>query len=68
MNCHACTHSYMEPDSGLICGHRDAGTFGKNIRKEPLEHCEWNKFQQHPLRNENGTLKSYEPDSEGGDL
>ena len=56
MNCHACAHSYMEPDSGLICGHPDAGTFGKTIYKEPLDHCGWKKFEQHPGRNPDGSL------------
>lgn len=55
--CFACTHSYMEPDSPLICGHPDAGTFGLAIRKHPLDHCGWKKFQQHPLRNADGSLK-----------
>lgn len=56
MNCSACRYSYMEPDSGLICGHPTSGVFGKTIRKEPLEHCGWDKFEQHPLRNPDGTL------------
>ena len=56
--CYACSFSYMEPsDAILICGHIDSGTFGKYLRKEPLDHCKWEKFKQHPLRNENGSLK-----------
>lgn len=58
MTCYACTHSYMEPDSGLICGHKDAGWFGLTIYKEPLDHCpNFCKFEQHPLRNSDGSLK-----------
>lgn len=58
-NCHACTHSYMEPDAPtLICGHKDAGVFGLFIRSEPLGHCpDYSKFEQHPGRNPDGTLK-----------
>lgn len=60
-NCRACKWSYMEPDSGLICGHNDAGVFGTTIYREPLDHCpEFKKFDQHPLRNPNGSLKPYE--------
>ncbi len=56
-NCRACAHSYMEPDSGLICGHDSAGTFGATIVKEPMPFCGWKLFEQHPHRNPNGTLK-----------
>lgn len=55
-NCMACKHSYMEPDSDLICG--VSGGFGRTIRKE-LEHCDGGKkFEQHPLRKADGTLKA----------
>lgn len=55
VNCQACKHSYMEPDSDLICGLK--GGFGKKIRKDG-EHCDGGKeFEQHPLRNKDGTLK-----------
>lgn len=58
-NCHACAHSYMEPDSDLICGHPDLGVFGLTIKKEPMDHCPaFVKFKQHPMRNPDGTLKS----------
>lgn len=56
-NCRACSRSYMDPDSGLICGHPDAGLFGLTIYREPLSHCGWKKFEQHPGRNPDGTLK-----------
>ena len=58
-NCHACRYSFMEPsDMNLTCGHRDAGAFGLHIYKEPLEHCpDYLKFEQHPGRNPNGSLK-----------
>lgn len=58
-NCRACKNSYMEPDSGLICGHPDAGVFGLTIYSEPLAHCpDFSKFEQHPRRNADGTLKA----------
>jgi hypothetical protein len=61
-NCRACAHSYMEPDTGLICGHKDAGLFGLTIRSEPLDHCpEFSKFKQHPYREPNGNLKGRSP-------
>lgn len=60
--CQACRYSYMEPDSDLICGHPDAGLFGKTLLREPAEHCtDFSKFEQHPLRNEDGTLKKKAP-------
>lgn len=61
MNCHACRYSYMEPsgEAVLICGHRDAGFFGTYLRKQPADHCpSFIKFDQHPLRNPDGSLKS----------
>lgn len=55
--CTACTHSYMEPDSDLICGLPELGLFGLTIRKNG-EHCEGGKkFDQHPLRTPEGHLK-----------
>lgn len=55
-NCHACKHSYMEPDSDLICA-AVSPPFGRTIRKE-LEHCNGGKlFAQHPRRNSDGSLK-----------
>lgn len=55
-NCRACKHSYMEPDSGLVCGAVNR-PWGLNINTE-LEHCDGGKkFSQHPLRNPNGSLK-----------
>lgn len=60
-NCRACAHSYMEPDSDLVCGHPDAGFAGIYARHASAEagHCgpERPKFQQHPLRKPNGDLK-----------
>jgi hypothetical protein len=52
----------MEPDDDLTCGHPDAGTIGKYVRVAvmPDGHCgpKRPKFEQHPLRNPDGTLKS----------
>lgn len=60
-NCFACAHSFMEPDNDLCCGHDDAGIVGTYTRRAaaPGGHCgpERPKFQQHPLRNPDGTLK-----------
>lgn len=57
-NCRACAHSYMEPDSGLICGHPSMGQFGLTIRSEhpPLCGDGHPRFVQHSLRNADGTL------------
>ena len=59
-NCRACSHSYMEPDSPLICGHPDSGSFGLSVRRDPVEHCgpERSKFEQHPKRHADGSLKT----------
>lgn len=63
-NCHACAHSGMEPaDMNLTCSHPDlvkmGHPFGLHIWKEPLDHCpNFSKFEQHKLRNADGTLKS----------
>lgn len=56
-NCFACAHAYMEPDSGLICGHESAGEFGTTIRTHPLPKCGWKHFEQHPDRTPDGNLK-----------
>lgn len=56
--CRACGYCGIEPsDMDFVCGHPDAGTFGLYIRTEPLAHCGWKKFEQHPGRNPDGTLK-----------
>lgn len=72
-NCYACKHSYMEPDGDprLICGHPDAGPMGQWAERivtsvgasSPEGHCgpERPKFEQHPHRNADGTLKPYRP-------
>lgn len=66
--CWACTHSYMEPDSDLVCGHPDAGIVGATANRASGEdgHCgpERPKFQQHPRRNPDGTLKQGGPPGE----
>jgi len=56
-NCHACRHSFMEPDDmNLTCG-AVSPPFGLYIRRE-LEHCDGGKkFEQHPNRNPDGTLR-----------
>jgi len=71
-NCGACAHSYMGPsDNELVCGHPDAGGFGRytsiaaegRLRDGSIDlsqaHCgpDRLKFEQHPLRNEDGSLK-----------
>lgn len=59
-NCRACSYSYMEPDSELTCGHPDSGLFGLYVHRGPAPHCgpEHVKFEQHPRRNADGSLKS----------
>lgn len=61
-NCFACKFSGMEPDDErLICGHPDSGDFGKYLKglsdPAPLDHCKGEKFEQHPQRNRDGSLK-----------
>ncbi len=63
-NCYACKFSGMEPDDvRLICGHPDSGSFGKYVteglrgKATPLDHCKGEKFEQHPSRNRDGTLR-----------
>lgn len=58
-NCAACKHSFMEPDDELTCGHPDSGFMGKYVHRGPVPHCgpDRTKFEQHPLRNPDGTLK-----------
>lgn len=59
--CRACRHSYQEPDSGLVCGHPDAGPFGLLVRDDArpnLRHCySHERFEQHPLRTPTGGFK-----------
>jgi hypothetical protein len=59
--CKACAHCFMEPDDDLCCGHSSAGAFGtyvRHMRKEGAT-CgpDGGLFEQHPLRNSDGTLK-----------
>lgn len=57
-NCRACAHSYMEPDTELICGHKFSGSFGTYVHRVPAQHClDLNKFEQHPHRKTDGSLK-----------
>lgn len=63
-NCQACVHSFMEPDD-LTCGHPNAGHYGLGLyvkNRAKFEHCkDFSEFEQHPLRNPDGTLKSAVP-------
>jgi len=60
-NCLACRYSFMEPDDDLTCGHPDAGPMGQytSVAAAQDGHCgaDHPKFEQHPLRNPDGTLK-----------
>jgi hypothetical protein len=59
-NCCACKNSYMDPDSEyLVCGLKENGLFGTYVKdiNVPLDNCKGEKFEQHPLRNTNGSLK-----------
>ncbi len=59
MKCRACRYCFMEPDDDFSCGHSDAGPLGVYCRFAygPQGHCgpELKKFEQHPLRNPDGT-------------
>jgi len=60
-NCKACKYCFMEPsDMNLTCGHPDSGPFGKYVHRGPIAHCglDRTKFEQHPLRTEDGRLKT----------
>jgi hypothetical protein len=66
-NCKACRFCYMEPDDmNFICGHKDAGVFGLYIHRAVDGHCgqELTKFEQHPLRDEEGNLRGAEDHSD----
>lgn len=59
-NCHACSFSYMGPnDDHLVCGHVRSGPFGVYVNRGPALHCgpDFVRFEQHPKRNTDGTLK-----------
>jgi len=60
--CLACAYCYCEPDDDFTCGHPDAGSMGTYIRRAaaPGGHCGPNlpKFKQHPMRNQDGSLKN----------
>jgi len=59
-NCKACASCYLD-DMDFICGHKDAGSFGKKIdvAASPEGHCgpTRKKFAQHPLRTPEGGFK-----------
>lgn len=60
--CQACAYCFLEPsDRNFTCGHRLAGAFGKHIyvATAPDGICGPDRklFEQHPLRNADGTLK-----------
>lgn len=57
--CRACANCGIEPDSPyFICGAAFAGPLGLHVKQEPLPECGWKYFDQHPLRNPDGSLKS----------
>ena len=60
-NCAACKYSFMELGNELVCGHPDAGMMGKFVRVAIAAdgHCgpERPKFEQHPLRKPDGSLR-----------
>lgn len=63
-NCRACAYSGLDgPDGPFVCGHPDSGTYGTVIggyQLTPVEHCgpDHSKFEQHPKRHPDGSLKS----------
>lgn len=58
-NCQACASCYLD-QMDFVCGHPDAGVFGKLVRVavSPEGHCgpDRPKFKQHPLRKPDGSL------------
>lgn len=57
-NCRACAHCFCEPDDDFTCGHKDSGPMGLYVARGPVAHCgDYTKFEQHPLRNPDGSLK-----------
>ena len=58
--CKACAFCYMEPDSDLICGHKESGSFGLSLIQGVPTHCGPEKihFKQHSLRTPQGGLQS----------
>lgn len=57
--CLACKYCFCEPDDDFTCGHSDSGTMGLYVRRGPVAHCgNYTKFEQHPLRNADGSLKT----------
>lgn len=62
MTCLACRYCFMEPDDDFCCGHPDAGPVGTYVNRAVADggHCGPSrpKFEQHPLRNSDGTLKT----------
>lgn len=59
-NCKACASCYLD-DMDFICGHKDAGLWGKkvDVAAGPEGHCGPTrlKFVQHPRRSPDGALK-----------
>jgi len=56
--CRACRFSFMEPDDNLTCGHPESGTMGQYVHRGRVKHCKQaDKFEQHPQRNPDGSLK-----------
>jgi hypothetical protein len=55
-NCRACAHSYMEPDGPLVCGAVNE-PWGLTIRQDLVNCGNGRLFEQHPLRNPDGSLK-----------
>jgi len=68
-NCRACRYCFMEPDDDFCCGHPDAGSVGQYVRVAASKdgHCgpQRPKFDQHPLRNPDGTLRAHRAREEG---
>lgn len=60
--CEACKFCGCEPDDDFYCGHPDAGPMGLYLKHAaaPGGHCgpAHPKFQQHPGRNPDGSLKT----------
>lgn len=62
-SCRACASCYLD-DMDFICGHKDAGDWGKkvNVAASSEGHCgpSLKKFVQHPLRTPAGDIKRFD--------
>lgn len=56
-NCRACTHSGMEPSGPAVLICFKFSSIEQYLQLTPLPECGWASFEQHPLRNPDGSFK-----------